>query len=333
MKVIVFDTHAFEQDFLAAKLKNHQVTFVAVKLNESTVNLAEGFEAVVVFIHDEVSAPILALLRKKGIFFLITRSAGFNHIDIQAAKALNIRVANVPKYSPYAVAEHAIALMLALNRKIIRAHHRLMDLNFSLNGLIGFDMHGKTVGIIGLGKIGRVVAHILSGFGCTLLGYDIQPDETVKKDCGINFTSLDEIYQRADIITLHAPLTAQTRYLINKDSLAKMKKGVMLINTSRGGLVNTREVIASLKSGQIGYLGLDVYEEENALFFEDHSEDILQDDVIARLMTFPNVLITSHQAFLTQEALENIAKTTAETLDCFAAGKKCENELASIPEV
>ena len=327
MKVIIFDIHPFEQDFLAAQLKNHQVKFVAAKLNESSVALAEGFEAVVVFIHDEITASILTALRERGIFFLITRSAGFNHIDIQAAKELNIRVANVPKYSPYSVAEHAIALMLALNRKVIRAHHRFMDLNFSLNGLVGFDMHGKTVGIIGVGKIGGVVARILSGFGCTLLGYDISPEVTLEKEIGVSFTSLDEIYQRADIITLHAPLTAQTRYLINKDSLAKMKKGVMLINTSRGGLVNTREVIASLKSGQIGYLGLDVYEEENALFFEDHSDDILQDDVIARLMTFPNVLITGHQAFLTKEALENIAKTTAENLECFAAGKICENEI------
>ena len=227
MKVIVFDTHVFEQAFLDVALKNHQVHFVAIKLTEATVNLAAGYDAVIVFIHDQVSAAVLARLREQGIGLLLTRSAGFNHIDIAAAQALKIRVANAPKYSPYAVAEHAIALILALNRKIIRAHHRMMDLNFSVNGLVGFDLHGKTVGIIGLGKIGRVVARILSGFGCHLLGYDIQPDENLKKDYGVNFTGLDELYRQADIITLHAPLTAQTHYLINENSLGKMKKGVM----------------------------------------------------------------------------------------------------------
>ncbi len=329
MKVIVFDTHTFEQSFLATRLQNHQVKFVDVKLNESSVNLAAGFEAAVVFIHDDVSAPILESLIQKGVRFLVTRSAGFNHIDLAAAKRLGMRVANVPKYSPHAVAEHAIALMLALNRKIIRAHHRLMDLNFSLNGLVGFDMHDKTVGIIGLGNIGRVVARILCGFGCKILGHDIHPDESLKKECCLKFSTLDEIYQHSDIITLHVPLNLQTRYMINKENLMKMKDGVMLINTSRGALINTKDVIAAIKSEKIGYLGLDVYEEENALFFEDHSEDILQDDIIARLMTFPNVLITSHQAFLTQEALENIAQTTADNLDCFQKNDKCNNELLS----
>lgn len=328
MKIIVFDIHGFENTLLKEHLgKKHDLKFVDVKLSEHTVDLAKGFDAAVVFIHDTVSAVVLESLKQSGIRFLVTRSAGFNHIDLQAAKRLNIRVANVPKYSPYAVAEHAIALMLTLNRKIIRAHHRLMDLNFSLNGLVGFDMHEKTVGIIGLGKIGRVMARILCGFGCKILGYDVQPDRSLAKDFCVNFTTLDELYQNSDIITLHAPLNAQTHYLINQDSLAKMKKGVMLINTSRGGLINTQDVIKAIKSGKIGYLGLDVYEEENELFFEDHSEDILQDDVIARLMTFPNVLITSHQAFLTHEAIENIAHTTAENLDCFAANGKCENEL------
>ncbi len=328
MKVIVFDIHGFELTPLKEHLeKKHEVTFVDVKLSEYTVDLAKDFDAAVVFIHDTVSAAILESLKQRGIRFLITRSAGFNHIDVEAAKRLNIRVANVPKYSPYAVAEHAITLMLALNRKIIRAHHRLMDLNFSLNGLVGFDMHGKTVGIVGLGKIGRVVAHILCGFGCKILGYDINPDECLKKEWCVNYTTLDEIYKSSDIITLHVPLNSQTRYMINKESLANMKKGIMLINTSRGGLINTRDIIPTIKSGQIGYLGLDVYEEENELFFEDHSEDILQDDVIARLMTFPNVLITSHQAFLTGEAIENIARTTAENLDYFEINKKCENEL------
>lgn len=328
MRVIVFDIHGFELSPLKEHLgKNHDIKFVDVKLSEHTVDLAKGFDVAVVFIHDIVSAVVLESLKQSGIQFLITRSAGFNHIDLQAAKRLNIRVANVPQYSPYAVAEHAVALMLVLNRKIIRAHHRLMDLNFSLNGLVGFDVHGKTVGIIGLGKIGRVVARILCGFGCKILGYDVIPDRSLEKDCRVHFTTLDELYKKSDIITLHAPLNVQTHYLINQESLSKMKKGVMLINTSRGGLINTRDVISAVKSEQIGYLGLDVYEEENELFFEDHSEDILQDDVIARLMTFPNVLITSHQAFLTREAIENIACTTAANLDCFEKNGKCENEL------
>ncbi|MBF0491504.1 MAG: 2-hydroxyacid dehydrogenase [Deltaproteobacteria bacterium] len=328
MKILVYDIHKFERALLEQTLgKNHPVEYVELKLNEHSVNLARNFQAVIVFIHDTVSAPVLESLKQNGIRFLITRSAGFNHIDLEAAKRSEIRIANVPHYSPYAVAEHTLALMLALNRKIIRAHHRLMDLNFSLNGLVGFDMHGKTVGIVGLGKIGKVVAKILSGFGCKLLTYDIKPDENFNKTYDILFTPLDEIYKQADILTLHVPLNLQTRYLINQESLVKMKKGVMLINTSRGALINTRDAITALKSGQIGYLGLDVYEEENELFFEDHSEDILQDDKIARLMSFPNVLITSHQAFLTQEALENIAKTTAENLDCFEKNKKCENEL------
>jgi len=328
MKVIVFNAHAFEITFLKKHLmEGHDVKFVDVKLNEQTVALAKDFEATVVFIHDTVSANILESLKQAGIRFVITRSAGFNHINIEAAKRLQIRVANVPQYSPYAVAEHAVTLMLTLNRKIIRAHQRLMDLNFSLNGLVGFDMHNKTVGIIGLGKIGGVAARILHGFGCKILGYDVKPDETLVNEGHVEFTTLDELYKKSDIITLHAPLNQKTRYMINQESLSKMKDGVMLINTSRGGLINTRDAINAIKSGKIGHLGLDVYEEENELFFEDHSEDILQDDVIARLMTFPNVLITSHQAFLTHEALENIAWTTAKNLDCFAKNKKCENEL------
>ncbi len=328
MKTLIYDIHKFERALLEEALrKNHEVDFVELKLNEQTVDLAKNYEAIVVFIHDTVSAKILERLKNNGTHYILTRSAGFNHIDLDAAKRLGLKVANVPHYSPYAVAEHTVALILALNRKIIRAHQRVMDLNFSLNGLVGFDLHGKSVGIIGLGKIGKAVANILSGFGCKILVYDLKADESFNKTYNIHFSSLDEIYKRADIITLHLPLNTQTRYLISQESLGKMKKGVMLINTSRGGLINTKDVITALKKGQIGYFGLDVYEEENDLFFEDHSEDILQDDKIARLMTFPNVLITSHQAFLTQEALENIVKTTAENLDCFEKNIKCENEL------
>ena len=238
-----------------------------------------------------------------------------------------MKVARVPEYSPFAVAEHTVALMLALNRKLIRAHNRIMEQNFSLDGLVGFDMHGKTVGIIGAGKIGRIVAKVLHGFGCHILVNDMVENDDLKNKYEADFTDLITLCQQSDIITLHAPLIPKTKYLIDEFCISNMKRGVMLINTSRGGLVNTREVIKALKTGQIGHLGLDVYEEESGLFFEDHSEEILKDDVIARLITFKNVLITSHQGFLTDTALENIAQTTADNLDCFLKDIPCPNEL------
>jgi D-lactate dehydrogenase len=238
-----------------------------------------------------------------------------------------MRVARVPEYSPYAVAEHTVALMLALNRKLIKAHNRIRDGNFALDGLTGFDMHGKTAGIIGLGKIGRIVASILTGFGCKLLAYDPLPDHEWGKENQVIFTDVNTLCRECDIITLHAPLTDETRYLINSVRIRIMKKGVMLINTGRGGLVNTKDVIAGLKAGRLGYLGLDVYEEERGLFFEDHSSEVLQDDTIARLMTFQNVLITSHQAFLTDTALENIAAVTRTNLDDFENQRNCDSEL------
>jgi D-lactate dehydrogenase len=282
--------------------------------------LAQGCEAVCIFVNDDASEKILRKLHSLDIKYLVLRSAGFNHLDLQTAKELGMRAARVPEYSPYSVAEHTVALMLALNRKLVRANSRVRDGNFSLDGLTGFDMHGKTAGIIGLGKIGRAVASIMKGFGCRLIGYDPFPDDTWVKESGVRLEDIDTLCRESDIITLHAPLCEETRYMINKERIALMKKGVMLINTSRGGLVDTKAVIAGLKSLHIGYLGLDVYEEEKGLFFEDHSTEILQDDVITRLMTFPNVLITSHQAFLTDTALENIAHTTIENLDHFTNG-------------
>ena len=238
-----------------------------------------------------------------------------------------MRVARVPEYSPAAIAEHTVALMLVLNRKLIKAHSRIRDLNFSLEGLTGFDMSGKTVGVLGTGKIGGVVIRILHGFNCKILAFDPYPDETLKSKYNVQYTDLPTLFQGSDIITLHSPLTPESRYIINKESIDTMKQGVMLINTSRGGLVNTKEVIKGLKKGKIGSFGMDVYEEEGGLFFEDHSEDILQDDVIARLMTFQNVVITSHQAFLTQEALINIAETTGYNLDCWEKGNASQNEV------
>ncbi|MDO9184796.1 MAG: 2-hydroxyacid dehydrogenase [Bacteroidia bacterium] len=328
MKVAIYSAHKFEKIYLENIFKEaHEVKYIASPLTVETVSLAQGYEAISIFVNDDASAPVLQILSKAGVKFLALRSAGYNHVDIAEAKRLNIKVARVPEYSPYAVAEHTIALMLALNRKLIRAHNRVMEQNFSLDGLVGFDMHGKTVGIIGTGKIGSVVAKIMNGFGCNILAHDKFENTELKNKYDVLYTDCETLCRESDIITLHIPFTPETKYLIDKNSISKMKRGIMLINTSRGALVNTKEVIEALKTGQIGHLGMDVYEEEAALFFEDRSEEILQDDVIARLMTFNNVLITSHQAFLTDTALKNIAETTLRNIECFENGKTCENLL------
>ena len=329
MRTAVFSAHKFETDILLEAAANkHQLVLFPPQLSKTTAYLAKGCEAVCIFVNDDASKEVLEELAALGIRYLVLRSAGYNHVDLKAAAALGMKVARVPEYSPHAVAEHTVALMLTLNRKLIKAHNRVRELNFGLDGLIGFDMHNKTAGIVGLGKIGRTVASILHGFGCQLLAYDPFEDKDWAKKYKVTYTKLDDLFQQSDIITLHSPLTPETRYLVNKERIAQMKKGVMLINTSRGGLINTRDAIEGLKSGKIGYLGLDVYEEEKALFFEDHSEEILQDDVIARLMTFPNVLITSHQAFLTDTALHNIVDTTIYNLDCYEQGTACKNEVS-----
>ncbi|MEZ4935010.1 MAG: 2-hydroxyacid dehydrogenase [Saprospiraceae bacterium] len=328
MKITLFSDHPFERQHIEqANAGRHELMYVPTYLTPKTAILAKGSDAVAIFVNDNGSAEVLRLLHGYGVRYIACRSAGINHVDLQEAKALGMKVANVPGYSPYSIAEHTVALMLALNRKLVRANSRVRDLNFSLNGLTGFDMNGKTVGIVGVGAIGQVVAKILHGFGCHLLGFDLNPNEELTHRYGMAFTDLDDLIRRSDIITLHAPLNKHTQYLINGKRIAHMKKGVMLINTSRGGLVNTKAVIKGLKKGQIGYLGLDVYEEESGLFFEDHSGDILQDDVIARLLTFPNVLITSHQAFLTETALRNIEETTFHTINCWEKGEKSEFEL------
>jgi D-lactate dehydrogenase len=328
MKVAVFDTHKFEKEYLLeANGDKNELKLLDTYLTIDTVELAKGYDAISIFTEDDASKRILDKLKNLGIKFIVLRSAGYNNIDIAHAKKLGIRVARVPEYSPYAVAEFTIAVMLSLNRKLPRTHYRIMEMNYSLDGLVGFDMHGKTVGILGTGKIGRVVAKILHGFGCQLLAYDVVEDPELTKEYGVVYTDLDTLCQKSHIITLHAPLTDETHHMINKRRIERMKKGVMLINTSRGALVNTKDVIEALKSKQIGYFGMDVYEEEKGLFFEDHSKDILEDDQIARLMTFNNVFISSHQAFLTNTALTNIAKTTMENLDCLEQGGACKNEI------
>jgi D-lactate dehydrogenase len=332
MHVVVFDAHSFEKPTLQAACEAaqhpHTLSFVDVGLSMNTVELARGADCISIFVNDTASASVLERLSELGVRYIALRSAGYNHVDMHAAKRLGMRVANVPAYSPYAVAEHTVALMLALNRRLIRAHARIRELNFSLDGLVGFDVHGKTVGIIGTGKIGQLVARIVHGFGCNVLCFDITPNAELVERSNARYVELSTLCRESDIVTLHAPLLPETKYLINADRIAEMKRGVMLINTSRGGLINTRDVIAGLKRGQIGYLGLDVYELEQGLFFHDFSDTVLQDDVIARLLTFPNVLVTSHQAFLTDTALRNIAETTFANIDCWANNTETLNELA-----
>tara|TARA_E500000318_G_C3555120_1_gene210727 strand:+ start:718 stop:1644 length:927 start_codon:yes stop_codon:yes gene_type:complete len=308
MKTTIFSTHKFDKPSIEnASNGKHTLNFLEFRLTRETAWLAEGSKAIALFSSDDASSEVLGILHKQGIKYIALPSAGFNHVDLEKVAELNIKVARVPAYSPYAIAEHTKALILTLNRKLIKAHNRVRDQNFSLNGLTGFDLNGKTVGVIGTGKIGSVLVKILHGFDCNILVQDIVEDENLIKSYGVRYTDCETICKQADIISLHVPLTASTKHLIDAKHISLMKQGVMLINTSRGGLVDTKAVIEGLKSKKIGYFVIDVYEEEEGLFFEDHSEDILQDEVIARLMTFNDVLTTSHQAFLTKTALTNIA--------------------------
>jgi D-lactate dehydrogenase len=291
-----------------------------------------GFPCVCVFINDLLDAQTLQILASGGTKLIATRSAGFNHIYLNAAAALGMTVVRVPAYSPYAVAEHTVGLILTLNRKIHRAYNRVREGNFSLDGLMGFDLHNRTVGIIGTGKIGLIVAQILKGFGCNLLAYDLYPTSEAER-LGIKYVDLPGLFTSSDIISLHCPLTPQTHHLIDKEALNLMKPGVMLINTSRGALIDTQAVIDALKNRKVGYLGLDVYEQESELFFEDLSDEVIEDDVFQRLLTFPNVLITGHQAFFTEEAIANIADTTLSNITDFELGGACANEVRAKPFV
>lgn len=321
MRVAVFSAKDYDRESLAAanEERGHELVFFEAGLEAKTTPLAAGFPAVCLFVNDEADAEVCQALAAGGTRLLALRSAGFNHVDLPAAHAAGLTVARVPAYSPHAVAEHAAALVLALNRRIHRAYSRVRDGNFTLGGLCGFDLHGRTVGVIGTGKIGVVFARIMAGFGCRVLGADphVNPDFEVHG----SYAPLPEVLAQSDVISLHCPLTPQTRHLIGADTIAAMRPGVMLINTGRGGLVDTRAVIEGLKQGQIGYLGLDVYEEEEELFFADHSSEVIQDDVFMRLLTFPNVLITAHQGFFTREAVRNIADTTLANISAFETGK------------
>jgi D-lactate dehydrogenase len=324
VKVAIFSAKRYDREFLSvANASRHQLSFFEPHLNEETVGLATGFDAVCVFVNDQANASVIAKLRSSGVRLIALRCAGYNNVDLAAAKKHGVTVVRVPAYSPYSVAEHAIALMLALNRKVHRAYNRVREGNFALDGLLGFDMHGKTVGLVGTGQIGTVVAQILTGLGCPIVAFDPFPNATCRS-IGVRYVELNELFALSDIISLHCPLAPENKYIIRDDSIAKMKNGVMLINTSRGALLDTVAIIEGLKSGKIGYLGLDVYEEEEEIFFEDRSGLILSDDVFARLLTFPNVIITGHQAFFTQEALLNIAATTIENITKFENNQPLE---------
>lgn len=332
MKVAVFNTKSYDKKFLEEANKNfgHELIYFEPHLNKDTVKLAHEFSAVCVFVNDRLNKPILEELSRHGTRLIVLRCAGFNNVDLNAAKELKLTVARVPVYSPHGVAEHAVALMLSLNRKICRASHRVHEGNFSLEGLLGFELHGKTVGIIGTGKIGSIVARIMTGFQTKVIAYDPYPNDSCK-EVGVRYVSLSELFQNSDIITLHSPLTPENRHLINEEAIKQMKRGVMLINTSRGGLIDTQAAINGLKSERIGFLGLDVYEEEETFFFEDFSDHVLQDDIFARLLTFPNVLITGHQAFFTHTAMGNIAETTLKNISDFECGEiSPENEVTAV---
>ena len=321
MRTLVYSSQTYDREsFLGARVPpDIELHFQPARLTLDTVALADQYEVVCAFINDDLSAPVLEQLAAGGTRLIALRSAGFNHVDLAVAKRLGLGVVRVPAYSPHAVAEHAVALILSLNRHLHRAYNRTRDGDFSLHGLTGFDLVGKTVGVVGTGQIGVTFARIMAGFGCQLLAYDPYPNPLVEA-LGARYLPLDELLAEAQIISLHCPLNDHTRHLINPDSLSRMQHGAMLINTGRGALVNTPALIDALKSGQLGYLGLDVYEEEAQLFFEDRSDLPLQDDVLARLLTFPNVVITAHQAFLTKEALGAIAQTTLDNITGWAAG-------------
>jgi D-lactate dehydrogenase len=318
MRVAVFSTKPYDEEFLrnADAAQEHDLVFLEPRLAVDTAPLGHGCDAVCAFVNDDLGAGVLEVLAGGGTRLVALRSAGFNHVDLAAAERLGLAVARVPGYSPHAVAEHAVGLILSLNRKIHRAYNRVRENNFSLTGLLGFDLHGRTVGVVGTGNIGAVFGRIMLGFGCRVLALDPYPNEACRQ-MGIEYVTRDHLLAESDIVALHCPLTPETHHLVNEETLAQMKDGVMLINTSRGALVDTAAVIAALKSGKIGYVGLDVYEEEGDLFFEDLSDRVLGDDVFSRLLTFPNVLITGHQAFFTENALVNIATTTIANISAF----------------
>lgn len=318
MRIAIFSTKSYDQEFFEKHNAGYgfQFTFFETSMRSDTANLASGFDAVCVFVNDVVDAKTIGMLAQHGVGLIALRCAGYNNVDLESAKQHDIKVVRVPAYSPEAVAEHAVALILTLNRKTHKAYNRVREGNFSLKNLIGFNLHKRTVGVIGTGQIGATFCKVIKGFGCNIIAFDIAENEDLKQH-GVKYMPLKEVFQQADIISLHCPLNQHTKHIIDKKSIANMKDGVMIINTSRGALINTVDAIEGLTHKKIGYLGIDVYEQEENLFFEDFSEQIIQDERILRLMSFPNVLITSHQAFFTKEAMDEITTTTLENLKAF----------------
>jgi D-lactate dehydrogenase len=328
MKVAIFSSTRYERDYLdeANKVEQHQLHYFDVSLNMDSVGLAAGFGAVCIFVNDKADAQVLEALQKGGTQLLALRCTGFNNVDLEAAARLGIKVVRVVTYSPNSVAEHAVALLLAVNRKVHRAYNRTRDSNFSLDGLVGFDLCGKTVAVVGTGKIGCVFARIMQGFGCEVIGFDPYPSAEFEA-LGLSYAKTGEIGEKADIISLHCPLTPETHHIINSKTLERAKRGAILINTSRGGLIDTEAAIEALKSGLLGGLGIDVYEQEADLFFRDLSSEIITDDVFQRLVSFPNVIVTGHQAYLTREALTTICETTLQSITAFEKNQALENEV------
>ncbi|WP_018617528.1 2-hydroxyacid dehydrogenase [Segetibacter koreensis] len=326
MKITFFSTQPYDKDFFIKYNKDFgfELEFIEAGLDESTVDIVKKSEAVCVFVNDKVTKNVIESLASKGVHIIALRCAGFNNVDLNAAKENNIKVCRVPAYSPEAVAEHAVAMILTLNRKTHKAYNRVREQNFSLNGLLGFDIHGKTIGVIGTGNIGKAFCKIMMGFGCRVLAFDLIANKELE-EAGVQYLPLTDLLAESDIISLHSPLNEQTYNLINNETIDLMKPGVMLINTSRGGLVDTKAAIAGLKSGKLGYLGIDVYEQEEKLFFRDLSAGIIDDDVISLLISFPNVLITAHQGFFTREALTKIAVTTLSNISSIAKGDDQKN--------
>lgn len=329
MKVAVFSTEPYDRQFLDAAndANQHELVYFDTRLEPRTASLASGFPAVCVFVNDDVSAETLNSLGANGTRLIALRCTGYNNVDLEAAAELGIKVVRVTGYSPYSVAEHVVGLVQMLNRKLHKAYNRVREDNFALNGLLGFDLHDRTIGIIGTGKIGIILAHIMHGFGCHLLGYDLHPNPSFEAVGDARYVELPELFAQSDIISLHCPLTDENHHLINHETIAQMKPGVMMINTSRGKLIDTKAVIAGIKSGAIGSVGIDVYEDEQELFFRDLSNTIIQDDTFQLLQSFPNVVITAHQAFFTENALHDIATTTIASISDFEQGKTLQNEI------
>lgn len=330
MKILIYSVKDFEQDFLKkANIHQFEVHHTEKSLSPATAAMAEGYDAVSIFTHDDARSEVLHLLSKAGVQYIAIRAAGYDNVDLEVAGTLGIKVANVAAYSPYSVAEHAISMILALNRKLIRADRQVHDHDFTVSGLIGFDLNGKTAGIIGTGTIGKVAARILHGFGCRLLGFDVNPDQELVKQYNLRYTSLESLCRESDIITIHLCLTDKTRHLVNKRVLDYMKKTAILVNTARGPITDTAALIECLEEQRIGAVGLDVYEHEKGIFFQDHSSKKIDDPMLLKLLQFPNVLVTPHQAFATVEALQNIAGTTFLNLHCWDTGLQPENELSA----